>query len=90
MKVYMGVGITNMYDMQLENASCMYSSGSPSIAFGTAASALRLSGTGAGGSACCCGCRLPLEGWEALGWTWSLACFVDCELLLVSGPRVIG
>ena len=86
MKVCMGVGIINMCDMHLSNASSMYSSGSTSIAFATTASALRLSGTGAGGSACCCGCRLALEGWEALGLTASLACFVDCELPLVGGP----
>ena len=82
----MGVGITNMVEMQWSIASSMYSSGSTSIAFGTAASALRLSGTCAGGRACCCGRRLALEGWETLGWTGSLACFVDCELPLVDGP----
>ena len=90
MKVCMGVGITNMCDMQLSNASNMYSSGSTSIAFGTAASALRLSGTGAGGSDCCCGCRLAFERGQALACTGSLDCFFDCELPLVGGPSLRG
>ena len=85
MKVCMEVGISNMCEMQVAKASSRYSIGSTSIGFGRAASALRVRSTGSCGSACCCGCRLAFERWQALGCTGSLGWFVDCELSLVGG-----
>ena len=84
-----GVGFTNMWEMQLSNASRMYWSGSTSLALGTVARTLLASGTGVG---CIVGyiCWFAPEGSEAVVWKASLACFVDCELPLVSGPRGRG
>ena len=89
MNVCMGLVITNMSDLQLSKASSMYSSGSTTIALCTTARTLWESGTGVGWIVRCTG-GFALEGWETLGWTGSLACFVDCELPLASVARVLG
>ena len=89
MKVCMAVAIINMCEMQFTKASSMYSSGTAAIALGTPARAPRPDVNGIGCIASC-SALFALEGWKELGWTGCLACFLDCELPMISGPRGRG
>ena len=80
----------NMCQVQFSNGSSISSSSSRSILFGTPPRLLRARRTGVCSIVGCSG-GFALDGAEAaFACTESLGFFVDCELPLLSGPRVPG